>query len=47
MSKSEWRSEWRGADVRPSDREINVAELHWFECHGRGRKEFKIKKVLR
>lgn len=31
------------AHVRLKDGTIHLAELHWYEAHGIGRKEFKIK----
>ena len=34
------------ARVRLSDGSIHVAELHWYEAAGIGRKEFKIKHLL-
>jgi hypothetical protein len=45
--KGRWRKMKGMAAVRLPDGTINEVELHWFECHGIGRKEFKIKKVLR
>jgi hypothetical protein len=29
-----------------SDGTIKIAELHWYEGHGKGRKEIRIKKYL-
>jgi len=29
-----------------TDGTIKIAELHWYEGHGKGRKEVKIKKFL-
>jgi len=29
-----------------SDGTICEAEIHWYEAHGSGRKEFKIKRIL-
>ncbi|MBI5723724.1 MAG: hypothetical protein HZA50_07195 [Planctomycetes bacterium] len=41
------RGRWRKckgiARVRISDGSIRLAEVHWYEAHGIGRKEFKIK----
>ena len=34
------------ARVRLSDGSIRMAELHWYEATGIGRKEFKIKHLL-
>ena len=35
------------ATVRLADGTICEAEIHWFEAHGIGRKDFKIKRVIR
>ena len=35
------------ATVRLDDGTVHDAEIHWFEAHGIGRREFKIKKILR
>ena len=35
------------ATVRLADGTICEAELPWFEAHGIGRKDFKIKRVIR
>jgi hypothetical protein len=35
------------ATVRLTDATICEAEKHWFEAHGIGRKDFKIKRVIR
>ena len=34
------------ATVRLSDGSIAAAEVHWYEAHGIGRKEAKIKRLL-
>jgi hypothetical protein len=41
-----WRKIKGVATVRLEDGFITKAELHWYECHGIGKKEFKIKKYL-
>ena len=33
-------------DIRFGDGSIHLAELHWYEATGIGRKEFKIKRLL-
>ena len=33
--------------VKLADSTICEAEIHWFEAHGIGRKDFKIKRVIR
>jgi hypothetical protein len=34
------------AKIRLADGTVKVAELHWYEGHGKGRKEIRIKKYL-
>ena len=41
-----WRKMKGRATVRLPDGIICKAELHWYEAHGIGRKDIKIKKVL-
>ncbi len=41
-----WRKRKGIARVRLSDGSIRVAELHWYEAHGIGRKELKIKRYI-
>lgn len=38
-----WRKLKGVASVRLPDGTIRVAELHWYEAHGIGKKEFKLK----
>ena len=45
--KGRWRKMKGIATVRLADGTIGEAEVHWFEAHGIGRKDFKIKKVVR
>ncbi|MGD8794768.1 MAG: hypothetical protein PVF47_19620 [Anaerolineae bacterium] len=45
--KGRWRKMKGIATVRLADGMIWEAEIHWFEAHGIGRKDFKIKKVIR
>jgi hypothetical protein len=35
------------ATVELADGTICEAEVHWYEAHGIGRKDFKIKRVIR
>jgi len=44
--KGRWRKMKGRASVQLADGTICEAELHWFEAHGVGRKDFKIKRVL-
>jgi hypothetical protein len=41
-----WRKMKGIATVQLADDTICDAEVHWFEAHGIGRKDFKIKKVM-
>lgn len=44
--KANWRKRKGIAKIRLSDGAIKIAELHWYEGHGKGRKEIKIKRYL-
>ena len=50
LRKAYGRGRWRKlkgiATVRFADDTVCVAEVHWYEAHGIGRKEFKIKRIL-
>jgi len=41
--KGRWRKLKGIATVRLKDGSIHTAEIHWYEAHGIGRKEFKLK----
>ena len=41
-----WRKMKGTAQVRLSHGIDRIAEIHWYEAHGIGRKEFKIKRFL-
>ncbi len=45
--KGHWRKRKGKAIVQLADGTVCEAEIHWFEAHGIGRKDFKIKRVLR
>ena len=51
LERSYGRGRWRkmkgSATVRLADGTVCEAEIHWFEAHGRGRQDFKIKRVIR
>jgi hypothetical protein len=42
-----WRKRKGIAKVRLPDGTVQPAEIHWYEAHGIGRKEFKVKRLLR
>lgn len=44
--RGRWRKRKGIARVRLSDGSVRLAELHWYEAHGIGRKEFKIKRYV-
>lgn len=47
LRKQYGRGRWRKlkgvARVRLLDNSIRLAEIHWYEAHGIGKKEFKLK----
>ena len=44
--KGRWRKMKGIATVKLVDGTIFDAEIHWFEAHGIGRKDFKIKRAI-
>ena len=44
--RGRWRKRKGIARVRLEDGEIRRAEVHWYEAHGIGRKELKIKRYI-
>lgn len=44
--KGRWRKLKGIATVRLSDGTIRLAEIHWFEAHGIGKKKMRIKRFL-
>lgn len=42
-----WRKMKGTATVQLPDGAVFEAEIHWFEAHGIGRKDFKIKRIIR
>jgi hypothetical protein len=41
-----WRKVKGSAQVELDNGDIRLAELHWYEAHGIGKKEIKIKRLL-
>jgi hypothetical protein len=41
-----WRKRKGYARIRLADGETALAELHWYEATGIGKREFKIKRIL-
>ncbi len=41
--KARWRKLKGVATLRLKDGSVRTAEVHWYEAHGIGRKEFKLK----
>ncbi len=50
LRKRYGRGRWRKlrgiASVRLLDDTVRIAELHWFEAHGMGRRKIRIKRFL-
>jgi hypothetical protein len=44
--RGRWRKRKGIARVRLADGSVHLAELHWYEATGIGRKEYKIKYLL-
>lgn len=44
--RGRWRKRKGIARIRLSDGTIHIAEIHWYEAAGMGRKELKIKHLL-
>ncbi len=42
-----WRKLKRTAKIKLPEGTLALAEIHWYEAHGIGKKEFKIKRILR
>jgi hypothetical protein len=47
FGRDHWRKMKGIAEVRYADGSVWLAELHWYEAHGIGRKLFKVKRRLR
>lgn len=45
--KGNWRKMKGIANVQNADKTIRKAEIHWYEAHGIGRKDFKIKRYIK
>ncbi len=45
--RTRWRKRKGVARIRLADGGVRTAELHWYEGHGVGRPEFKIKRFIR
>lgn len=44
--RARWRKRKGVARIRLADGSSHLAEIHWYEASGIGRKEFKIKNLL-
>jgi hypothetical protein len=44
--RGRWRKRKGIARVRLGDGSMHVAEIHWYEAAGIGRKEFKVKRLF-
>ena len=45
--EGKWRKLKGIADIELEDGRVFRAEIHWYEAHGIGKKEFKIKKIIK
>jgi hypothetical protein len=45
--KGRWRKMKGFSTVKLEDGSIREAEIHWFEAHGIGRRDLKIKRIIR
>lgn len=45
--RGRWLKRKGVAQVRLATGEVACAEIHWYECAGIGKREFKIKRLLR
>jgi hypothetical protein len=45
--KGRWRKRKGVASIRFADGNVHTAEIHFYEAHGVGRKEAKIKRLYR
>lgn len=41
-----WRKLKGNAYIELTDGQIRYAELHWYECHGIGKRKIKVKRLL-
>ena len=44
--RGRWRKRKGIARVRLEDGEVRLAEVHWYEAHGIGRRDLKIKRYI-
>jgi len=44
--RGRWRKMKGIAKVKLPDNTLHIAEIHWYDAHGIGKKEFKIKRLL-
>ena len=44
--RGRWRKRKGTARVRLSDGSVHIAEVHWYEASGIGRKEYRIKHLF-
>jgi hypothetical protein len=44
--RGRWRKRKGTADIKLASGQVVKAELHWYEAHGLGRRELKIKQLL-
>jgi len=45
--RGRWRKMKGVATIKLADGKTYDAEIHWYEAHGIGRKDYKIKRIIR
>ncbi len=46
FGRGRWRKLKGKATVELTNGEVHLAELHWYEAHGIGRRDMKVKRLL-
>jgi hypothetical protein len=46
FGRGRWRKLKGVADIRLADGTIRIAEIHWYEAHGIGKRKLKLKRLL-
>ena len=44
--KGRWREMKGSARIRLRNGDVRIVEIHWYEAHGIGKKEMKIKRLI-
>ena len=46
FGRGRWRKLKGVAEIRLADGTIRIAEIHWYEAHGIGKRKLKLKRLL-